>query len=121
MKNRFAITQVIAFTLMLFTTYTKAANPAEAKTIGRIVRERPDLSKFMQLLEKTEVGSLLSEQSNQRRTVFAPTDKAFSKLPEGAVRTLLDPKNDDRLEEVFGFHVVNSSIPAHTARQKIVV
>ena len=36
-------------------------------------------------------------------TVFAPTDTA-KKLPKGTVETLLDPLNDDRLEEVFGFH-----------------
>lgn len=112
MKNIFNIVPKITLSLVLFSTHAEAANPAEAKTIGRIVRERADLSKFMQLLEKTEEGSLLSEQSNKRRTVFAPTDKAFAKLSDAVVTTLLDPKNDDRLEEVFGFHVVTNSIPA---------
>ena len=42
-------------------------------------------------------------------TVFAPTDAAFKNLPKGTVETLLDPRNDDRLEEVFGFHVKETS------------
>lgn len=89
-----------------------AADPAEAKTIGRVVRERADLSKFLQLLDKTEAGSQLSERTNIRRTVFAPTDAAFAKLPKGALATLLDPRNDDRLDEVFGFHILSRSIPS---------
>ena len=89
----------------------RAANPAEAKTIGRVVRERADLSNFLKLLEKTEIGSQLSERTTIRRTVFAPTNAAFEKLSKESIKTLLDPKNDDRLEEVFGFHVVERSIP----------
>ena len=86
-----------------------AANPAEAKTIGRTIREMPDLSNFLQLLEKTGIGSTLSENTSTSYTVFAPTDAAFKKLAKGTVQTLLDPRNDDRLEEVFGFHVKESS------------
>ena len=86
-----------------------AANPAEAKTIGRTVREMPELSNFLQLLEKTGIGSILSENTSTSYTVFAPIDTAFKKLPKGTVQTLLDPRNDDRLEEVFGFHVKETS------------
>lgn len=104
-------------TVLTFTPYIQAADPAEAKTIGRFIRERPDLSGFLQLLEKTETGSQLSEKTNLRFTVFAPTNKALAKLPEGGVKTLLDPKNDDRLEEVFGFHVLGRSEPAFALEQ----
>ena len=91
--------------LSVSTSGLNAANPAEAKTIGRTVREMPELSNFLQLLEKTGIGSTLSESTSASYTVFAPTDVAFKKLPKGTVETLLDPRNDDRLEEVFGFHV----------------
>ena len=103
---------VFTIAALTSTPTLQAADPAEAKTIGRIVRERPDLSGFLQLLEKTEIGSQLSERTNIRYTVFAPTDAAFAKLPKVAVATLLDPRNDDRLEEVFGFHVLRRSEPA---------
>lgn len=89
----------------------QAANPAESKTIGRTIREMPQLSSFLQVLEKSDIGSLLSEKTSIRYTVFAPTDEAFSRLPDGAVRTLLDPRNDDRLEEVFKYHVLSRSEP----------
>jgi transforming growth factor-beta-induced protein len=89
----------------------QAADPAEAKTIGRIVRERADLSTFEQLLEKTEIGSTVTEDTKRRYTVFAPVNKAFEKLPKGAAETLLDPRNDDRLEEVLRFHVLSGMQP----------
>ena len=105
MKLLTGFTIVIFAFLSISTSILQAANPAEAKTIGRTVREMPELSNFLQLLEKTGIGSILSESTSASYTVFAPTDAAFKNLPKGTVETLLDPRNDDRLEEVFGFHV----------------
>ena len=99
----------IIVSLSVLTLSLQAANPAEAKTIGRTIREMPELSSFLQLLEKTGVGSTLSENTSASYTVFAPTDTAFKNLPKGTVDKLLDPRNDDRLEEVFGFHVKESA------------
>jgi len=39
-------------------------------------------------------------------TVFAPTDEAFEKLPDGTVETLLKPENKDQLTKVLTCHVV---------------
>ena len=105
MKSLSVITLPIFVLLAVSPSIIQAANPAEAKTIGRTVREMPELSNFLQLLEKTGIGSTLSESTSASYTVFAPIDAAFKKLPKGTVETLLDPRNDDRLEEVFGFHV----------------
>ncbi len=106
--------------LSVSTSILQAANPAEAKTIGRTVREMPELSNFLQLLEKTGIGSTLSESTSSSYTVFAPTDAAFRKLPKGTVETLLDPRNDDRLEEVFGFHVKEiSEVPIFIEKYSI--
>ena len=39
-------------------------------------------------------------------TVFAPTDAAFAKLPEGTVAELLKPENKQKLTEILTYHVV---------------
>jgi uncharacterized surface protein with fasciclin (FAS1) repeats len=39
-------------------------------------------------------------------TVFAPTDEAFAKLPEGTVDDLLKPENKDQLTAILTYHVV---------------
>ena len=39
-------------------------------------------------------------------TVFAPTDDAFAKLPEGTVESLLKPENKKMLQQIILYHVV---------------
>lgn len=43
-------------------------------------------------------------------TVFAPSDEAFSKLPEGTVENLLKSENRDKLIAVLSYHVVPGKI-----------
>jgi uncharacterized surface protein with fasciclin (FAS1) repeats len=43
-------------------------------------------------------------------TVFAPTDEAFAKLPEGTVENLLKPENKDQLVAVLTYHVVPGKV-----------
>ncbi len=43
-------------------------------------------------------------------TVFAPTDDAFGKLPDGTVDTLLKPENKAALTGVLAYHVVSGSV-----------
>ena len=45
-------------------------------------------------------------------TVFAPTDKAFAKLPEGTVADLLKPENKAKLVAVLSYHVVPGKVMA---------
>ena len=45
-------------------------------------------------------------------TVFAPTDAAFAKLPDGTVQTLLQPENRDQLRAVLTYHVVPGRVTA---------
>ena len=45
-------------------------------------------------------------------TVFAPTDDAFAKLPEGTLEMLLEPENKARLQEILTYHVVPGRVMA---------
>ena len=45
-------------------------------------------------------------------TVFAPTNKAFEKLPEGTVKTLLMAENKATLQAVLKYHVVSGKYNA---------
>ena len=45
-------------------------------------------------------------------TVFAPTDEAFAKLPEGTVESLLEPENIDRLQAILKYHVIPAQVMA---------
>jgi uncharacterized surface protein with fasciclin (FAS1) repeats len=43
-------------------------------------------------------------------TVFAPTDDAFKKLPEGTLDSLLKPENKDKLTAILTYHVVSGNV-----------
>jgi len=43
-------------------------------------------------------------------TVFAPTDAAFEALPEGAVESLLQPENKDKLTAILTYHVIPGKV-----------
>ena len=45
-------------------------------------------------------------------TVFAPTDEAFAKLPEGTVANLLLPENKAKLAAILTYHVVSGKVMA---------
>jgi len=45
-------------------------------------------------------------------TVFAPTDDAFAKLPEGTIETLLKPENKGKLQSILTYHVVAGNVAA---------
>jgi len=45
-------------------------------------------------------------------TVFAPTNAAFDKLPEGTVATLLKPENKAQLSKILTYHVVSGNLDA---------
>src|SRR3954463_3910140 len=55
-------------------------------------------------------GLVETLQSAGPFTVFAPTNAAFNKLPQGTVETLLKPENKDKLASILTYHVVAGKI-----------
>jgi len=45
-------------------------------------------------------------------TVFAPTNDAFAKLPDGVVADLLKPENKAKLQAILTYHVVAGKVMA---------
>jgi uncharacterized surface protein with fasciclin (FAS1) repeats len=52
-------------------------------------------------------------------TVFAPTNDAFAKLPEGTVEILLKPENKDQLAKILTCHVVAANAMSDAIGQMI--
>jgi uncharacterized surface protein with fasciclin (FAS1) repeats len=59
-------------------------------------------------LEKADLVTTLKGQGPF--TVFAPTDAAFAKLPEGTLAELLKPENKAKLERILKYHVVAGNV-----------
>jgi len=52
-------------------------------------------------------------------TVFAPTNAAFAKLPNGTVDTLLKPENKAKLTGVLTYHVVPGKLTAQDLMMQV--
>jgi uncharacterized surface protein with fasciclin (FAS1) repeats len=52
-------------------------------------------------------------------TVFAPTNDAFGKLPEGTVANLLKPENKAQLAKILTYHVVSGNLDSTAVLEAI--
>ena len=73
-----------------------------------IVETASEAGSFQTLLTAAEAAGLVETLKGEGPfTVFAPTDEAFAKLPEGTVEDLLKPENQDQLKAILTYHVVS--------------
>lgn len=64
-------------------------------------------------------GLVETLQSPGPFTVFAPTNKAFDKLPKGTVETLVKPENKQTLTGILTYHVVPGRLSAEDLMNQI--
>lgn len=93
---------------------TAIASAAEAKK--DIVDTAVAAGSFKTLVAAVKAAGLVDTlKGDGPFTVFAPTDEAFAKLPEGTVETLLKPENKAKLVDILTYHVVAGDVPAAAA------
>ena len=62
------------------------------------------------LIAATKAGLAETLAGEGPLTVFAPTDEAFAKLPEGTLQNLLKPENREKLATILKYHVVSGRV-----------
>jgi uncharacterized surface protein with fasciclin (FAS1) repeats len=72
------------------------------------------------LTAATAAGLATPLAENGPLTVFAPTDEAFSKLPEGTVENLLKPENKDQLAAILSYHVLPRKLTSNMLPHKAI-
>jgi uncharacterized surface protein with fasciclin (FAS1) repeats len=70
---------------------------------------------FKTLIAAAKAAGLVEALSGGPLTVFAPTDEAFAKLPEGTIATLLKPENKSKLADILKYHVVAGRVYSEAA------
>lgn len=100
----------ITFTLLVLTAVpTWAGSPEEAKK--DIVDTAIAAGSFQTLVTAVQAAGLVETlKGDGPFTVFAPTDEAFAKLPEGTVEALLADK--EKLAAILTYHVVSGQVLA---------
>jgi len=113
MKRKLNLFDLIAATtaVLLFASSALAGSYSEKKQ--DIVDTAVANGNFTTLAAALEAGGLLETlKSDGPFTVFAPTDAAFAKLPEGTLEMLLLPENKDKLVAILTYHVVPGEVSA---------
>ena len=107
LQSLLAVVTVAAFT---FAPSIRAETKASSKDIVSVA---VGAGSFNTLVAAVKAAGLVETlQGEGPFTVFAPTDEAFAKLPEGTVASLLKPENKDKLVAILTYHVLPGKVMA---------
>ena len=114
MKN----TRIITLSVTALAITALLVSPLAAGSYGKkaqkdIVDTAVAAGSFNTLVAAAQAAGLVDAlKADGPITVFAPTDEAFARLPEGTVENLLKPENKDQLIAILTYHVVPGKVDA---------
>ena len=109
MKKSFnrSLVQFLAAGVAVLAISLGVSTTVRADSHKDIVDTAVDAGSFQTLAKALNAAGLVETLKGEGPfTVFAPTDEAFSKLPEGALEDLLKPENKEKLVAILTYHVV---------------
>lgn len=89
-------------------TKPSGSSSTQSKTLLALAESNASFSTLTKALKAAGLTEKLQGKDNI--TIFAPTDAAFSKLPQDAVRDLLLPENKEVLVKILTYHVVPGKV-----------
>ena len=108
------LTKLAAFGLLSVGLAAGASGGTDSAMAGKdIVDTAVSAGSFTTLLAALKAAGLVDTLRGEGPfTVFAPTDEAFAKLPDGTVESLLKPENIGKLQSILTYHVVSGKVMA---------
>jgi uncharacterized surface protein with fasciclin (FAS1) repeats len=104
---------MLSFTSLALVGIMAAVSPVRAQHTTDIVDTAVAAGSFTTLAKALTAADLVATLKGPGPfTVFAPTDDAFAKLPEGTLEDLLKPENKDKLRRILTYHVVSGEVRA---------
>lgn len=79
-----------------------------AKDVVKVAAGSKDHSTLVAAVKQAALVDVLSNAGPF--TVFAPTNAAFDKLPQGTVENLMKPENKEKLQDILQYHVFVGSL-----------
>lgn len=111
-KSRSVVSLLALVTVLLLGTVYSHSGSHDASQKD-IVDTAVEAGSFETLVAAVQAAGLVETLKGEGPfTVFAPTDEAFAKLPDGTVEDLLKPENKDQLIAVLTYHVVPGKVTA---------
>jgi uncharacterized surface protein with fasciclin (FAS1) repeats len=123
MKSKSVFIAIACTGVFAFTSCKEAKKEEVKKEVIEVVEavvETPNIvgvavgnENFTTLVAAVKAAGLVETLSGAGPfTVFAPTNDAFAKLPEGTIATLLKPENKAVLTSILTYHVVAGKFDA---------
>ena len=95
----------------------EANDTATTGTIVDVASGNGDFSTLVEAVTAADLGSTLSGPGPY--TVFAPTNAAFDKLPDGTLAELTTPEGRNQLTSILNYHVVEGNVDAASLMRSI--
>ncbi|WP_224489541.1 fasciclin domain-containing protein [Robertkochia flava] len=95
----------------------EASEGAAAQSVVGVAASNADFSTLVTAVQAAELVETLDGEGPF--TVFAPTNEAFGKLPEGTLETLVQPENKDQLTSILTYHVIAGEYDAAAVLEAI--
>ena len=109
LKRTFAFATVVAVVLTVAASGSTAVRAETRDLVDTAVAG----GSFKTLAKALDAAGLVTTLKGAGPfTVFAPTDEAFAKLPDGTLETLLKPENKEKLRRILTYHVVAGKVMA---------
>src|SRR5512145_2653042 len=109
LKKTFAFAAVAAVVLTVAASGTTAVRAETRDVVDTAIAA----GSFKTLAKALDAAGLVTTLKGAGPfTVFAPTDEAFAKLPDGTLETLLKPENKEKLRRILTYHVVPGKVMA---------
>ena len=109
LKRTFAFAPVVAVVLTVAVSGSTAVRAETRDLVDTAVAA----GSFKTLAQALDAAGLVTTLKGAGPfTVFAPTDEAFAKLPDGTLETLLKPENKEKLRRILTYHVVAGKVMA---------
>lgn len=96
--------------VILFAAVISQSAFSQKKDVVDIAISSPDHTTLVTAIKAADLVTTLKGKGPF--TVFAPTNEAFNKLPEGTVASLLKPENKAKLTKILTYHVVSGNLDA---------
>lgn len=108
--KRFSFSLLAFASLLFLVPFQGIAQDMKDKTIVEIAAGNDDFKTLVTAVKAAGLAETL--MGDGPFTVFAPTDAAFDKLPEGLVAELVKPANKAVLTKILTYHVVSGNMMA---------
>ncbi|QQL45995.1 fasciclin domain-containing protein [Sulfuriroseicoccus oceanibius] len=92
------------------TVFADNHEKAAEQTVVEIAASNEDFSTLVAAVKAAGLAETLSGEGPF--TIFAPTNDAFAKLPEGTVEELLKPENKEKLQAILTLHAIGAKVMA---------